>query len=106
MSKELEVIITCPLGSACEEIKDNKHYRCRWFQKLYGKNPQSEELLDERRCVFEWSNILQIEHSQFERQTGKAVESFRNLMVEGQNMFLNNVSEIVRRNALKKKDTS
>lgn len=74
----MEIKYTCPLGSECEEARDNILYRCRWFVKIQGKNPQSEELVDEFRCSMEWQPLLAIEHSLFERQTGAAVESFRN----------------------------
>ncbi len=78
----MDVVLTCPLGSVCEEAKAGKLHRCRWFVKLRGKDPQSEEQFDERRCSMEWLPLLQVEHSLFERQTGAAVESLRNNVVK------------------------
>ena len=34
--KDLEIEFTCPLGSECEEIRDNKIYRCMWYTKIAG----------------------------------------------------------------------
>ncbi|MDH5179771.1 MAG: hypothetical protein OEZ39_07400 [Gammaproteobacteria bacterium] len=76
----MDIVMTCPLGNECETIKDNKLHRCRWFVKIRGKDPQSDELIDEFRCSMEWMPLLQIEHSLFERQTGASIESFRNEM--------------------------
>lgn len=78
----------CPLGSQCEEIKDNIKYVCPWYVKVRGKHPQSDEELDECRCAITWMPLLQIETSQQSRQTGAAVESFRNKMVEQNNKML------------------
>ena len=87
---ELEVVFTCPLGSKCEEIKDNKIHRCRWFVKLQGANPQTGEPIDEFRCTEEWSVIMNVENTQQVRQTGAAIESFRNQMVKDNKLMLEN----------------
>lgn len=72
----------CPLGSECETIKDNVKYLCPWYVKVMGKNPQSDESIEEWRCAITWLPLLTIENSQQQRQTGAAVESFRNKMTE------------------------
>lgn len=79
---------SCPLGSKCEEIKDNIKYVCPWYVKVQGKNPQTDEHLDEWRCAIAWMPTLQIESSLFERQTGAAVESFRNEMTKQNDKLL------------------
>lgn len=76
---------SCPLGSQCEEIKDNVKYLCPWYVQVRGKNPQSEEEINEWRCAIAWMPLLQIETSQQSRQTGAAVESFRNNINEQNN---------------------
>jgi hypothetical protein len=43
-----------------------------------GKNPQTEEIIDEWRCAIALLPMLLIENSQMSRQTSAAVESFRN----------------------------
>lgn len=83
----MEIIYTCPLGSQCEVIKDNKLHRCRWYVKLKGKDPQSDQEIEEFRCTEEWSVLLKVENSLFQRQTGAAVESLRNEVNKGNEDF-------------------
>jgi hypothetical protein len=78
---EIKTVLTCPLGSKCEEIKDGAIHRCAWFIALAGKNPTSEEQIDEKGCAMSWVPILLIENSQQQRSTAAAIESFRNEMV-------------------------
>lgn len=77
-----EKLSDCPLGSKCQETKNNTLYRCPWYTKMRGKHPQSDQEVDEYRCAIAWLPILMTEHSLFERQTGAAVESFRNEMAK------------------------
>jgi hypothetical protein len=79
---ELKTVITCPLGSQCEEIKDNAIHRCAWFQTFAGTNPNTGETVDEKGCAMAWLPILMIENSKQQLSTGAAVESFRNEMVK------------------------
>ena len=85
--KELEVVLTCPLGSECEEIKDNKIHRCMWYTAVRGTNPNTGEEVDEWNCAIAWGPILQIETSQTQRGVSSALESFRNETVKGQKEF-------------------
>lgn len=62
---------------------------CTHYQKLRGHNPQTGEPIDEYQCAELWTNILLIENAQMGRQTGAAVESFRNEMVKGNNTLAN-----------------
>lgn len=84
---ELETVWTCPLGSKCTEIKDNKIHKCMWYQKMQGVNPQTGEPVDTENCAIIWHNILLIENSAQQRSTSAAVESFRNETVQGQSMM-------------------
>ncbi len=86
----MEVEYTCPLGHTCEEAKDNKIYRCRWYVMLRGTDPQTGEDIDEFRCSQEWAIIMNVENTQQVRQTGAAIESFRNEMVTQNNQMLVN----------------
>ena len=97
----LEVELTCPLGSTCEEVKDDKIHRCRWYTKVIGKNPQSEEQIEEWNCAIAWLPILQVETSQTNRGQTSALESFRNETVKGQKTFNTLVQQ--RNNLLEKK---
>ena len=85
--KELEVVHTCPLGSECEEIKDNKIHRCMWYTAVRGTNPNTGEEVDEWSCAISWLPTLQIETSQTQRGVSSALESFRNETVKGQKEF-------------------
>ena len=57
-------------------------HKCPLWTKLMGKDPQTGEPRDEWGCAFTWLPILLIENSRESRQTGAAVESFRNEMVK------------------------
>ena len=66
----------------CPLIKEDcKGLGCSWFTQLRGNNPQTGEPVDEWGCAITWLPMLLIENSQMQRQTGSAVESFRNEMV-------------------------
>jgi len=77
---EIKIVLTCPLGSKCEEIKDGAIHRCAWYTKLAGTNPNTGEVLDEHGCAMSWMPMLMIENSMQQRSTSAAVESFRNEM--------------------------
>jgi hypothetical protein len=77
---EIKTVLTCPLNSKCEEIKDNAIHRCAWYTKLSGTNPNTGEMLDEHGCAMSWMPMLMIENSMQQRSTSAAVESFRNEM--------------------------
>lgn len=73
---ELKVGKFCPLiKEDCIELK------CAWFAQIRGMNPNTGKEVDEWACSIAWLPILTIENSQQQRQTGAAVESFRNEMV-------------------------
>ena len=69
-------------------------HECQHYQKLRGNHPQTGEAIDEYKCTEEWSNILLIECSQQQRQTGAAVESLRNVVNAGNKKILSKQSLI------------
>jgi hypothetical protein len=75
---KIESKANCPLDSfnPCRQLD------CAWFMKIRGKNPQTDQEVDEWGCAMAWMPVLIIENSQQQRQTGAAVESFRNEMVK------------------------
>jgi len=81
---ELKTVLTCPLGSQCETIKDEAIHRCTWFIELDGQHPTTGEVVKEKGCAMAWLPILMIENSKQQRSTSAAVESFRNEMVKAQ----------------------
>lgn len=67
------------IGKYCPLIKkDCIGLQCNWFMQVRGKHPQTGEDVDEWGCAVTWMPVLLIENSQQQRQTGAAVESFRN----------------------------
>ena len=68
----------CPLN----KFEPCKQLECAWFIQLRGMNPNTGQDVDEWGCSMAWLPILMIENSQQQRQTGSAVESFRNEMVK------------------------
>jgi hypothetical protein len=75
---KIETKPNCPLNS----FNPCKQLDCAWFMKIQGKNPQTGVDIDEWGCSMAWLPVLMIENSQQQRQTGSAVESFRNEMVK------------------------
>ena len=66
-------------GKFCPLIgKDCIGLQCSWFTQIRGNHPQTGEPVDEWGCAVTWMPMLLIENSQQQRQTGAAVESFRN----------------------------
>jgi len=73
----------CPLtGDDCYE------HKCDWYIQVMGNNPQTGEAMNKWGCSIAFLPILMIENSQQQRQTGAAVESFRNEMVKSNNELL------------------
>ena len=81
--------IICPLmQSVCiedGEIVNGELHACKFWIKVTGKHPQSGAEVDHFDCAHAWMPILLIDNTQRQRETGAAVESFRNVMTE-QNM--------------------
>ena len=68
----------CPLNN----FEPCKQLDCAWFLKVRGANPNTGEDIDEWGCAIAWTPIMLIENAQMSRQTGAAVESFRNEVVK------------------------
>lgn len=68
----------CPLNG----FEPCKQLDCAWFLKISGVNPNTGEDIDDWGCSISWMPILLVENAQMSRQTGAAVESFRNEMVK------------------------
>lgn len=90
---KLEIKDNCPLNN----FEKCKQFECAWFSQLRGHNPNTGEEVDEYGCAVAWLPMLLIENSQMSRQTGAAVESFRNEMVNAnrssQNLLLATVGK-------------
>lgn len=75
---QLEVKDNCPLNN----FEPCKKLECTWFIQLRGQNPNTGQEIDKWGCSITFLPMLMVENSQQQRQTGAAVESFRNEMVK------------------------
>jgi hypothetical protein len=70
-------------GNWCPIIKsDCVQFKCAWFTKVEGYNINTGKQVEEWSCSMTFIPMLLIENSGMSRQTGAAVESFRNEMVK------------------------
>jgi hypothetical protein len=77
---KLEIKDNCPLNN----FEPCKKLDCAWFIQMTGTNPQTGEQVDEWGCSVALLPMLMIENARESSQTGAAIESFRNVMVEQQ----------------------
>ena len=80
----------CPLyRESCHQLD------CAWFIQVRGTHPNTGTEVDEWACAIAWLPILLIENAKETRQTGAAVESFRNESVKMASLaMLNNLPQI------------
>lgn len=84
-------------GTFCPIMKEECiQFKCNWFTKVEGYDMNSGKHIEEWSCAITFIPLLLIENSGMSRQTGAAVESFRNEMVksneETQKIFSNMLS--------------
>jgi len=81
----------CPLnGKLCvegtrEDFPKNEVgglVKCRWWQHVQGKDPQSEKFIDQWDCAVAWMPTIGLEGSQQSRQCGASVDKVANQVVE------------------------
>lgn len=81
----------CPLnGKLCidgtrEDFPTNEvggKVKCRWWQHLAGKDPQSEKVIDQYDCAVAWLPTVGIEGAQMARQTSASVDKVANQVAE------------------------
>jgi hypothetical protein len=85
-------------GDFCPLIKKNCiGHKCSWYTHVRGMNPNTGEDVDHWSCAVTWMPMLTIENSQQQRQTGAAVESFRNEVVkaneENRQLYIEGLSQ-------------
>ncbi len=82
-----KIAYACPLnGKLCidgtrEDFPTNDvggKVKCRWWQHLAGKDPQSEKIIDQFDCAIAWLPTVGIEGAQMSRQTGASVDKVAN----------------------------
>lgn len=70
-------------GKFCPLVKkDCLGIQCNWFTQIRGHNPNTGAEIDEWGCAVAWLPVMLIENAVQQKQTGAAVESFRNEMVK------------------------
>jgi len=70
-------------GTFCPLIKkDCVGLTCAWYTRVQGYDVNTGNQVDSYECAISWLPMLLIENSGQQRQTGAAVESFRNEMVK------------------------
>jgi hypothetical protein len=75
---KIEVKQNCPLN----KFKPCKQFDCAWFINIKGNDPNTGKEIEEWGCSMAWLPTLLIENAQQSRQTGAAVESFRNKLLK------------------------
>lgn len=70
-------------GTFCPLLKkDCVGLTCAWYTRVQGVDKNTGNQVDNYECAMTWLPMLLIENSGQQRQTGAAVESFRNEMVK------------------------
>ena len=70
-------------GTFCPLIKkDCVGLTCAWYTRVQGVDMNTGNQIDNYECAVTWLPMLLIENSGQQRQTGAAIESFRNEMVK------------------------
>lgn len=69
--------------------------QCSWFTQLRGTNPNTGQEIDNWGCAITWLPVLLVENSQQQRQTGAAVEDFRNEMAKNNDNFQGSLSQMM-----------
>ena len=71
-----------------------------WFTKLQGTDMNTGKDIDEYACAVTWLPMLLVENSGMQRQTGAAVESFRNEMVKANENSIKVLAKSAKQNLL------
>ena len=74
--------------------------KCAWFTRVQGYDSNTGKEVDEYQCAIAWMPMLMVENSGQQRQTGAAVESFRNEMVKANENSVKLLAETAKQNLL------
>lgn len=89
----------CPFNKMKECLKDE----CMMWTHLIGKNPQTNQDVDEFGCSLAMLPILLIENAGSVRRVQGSIESFRNETVKIQDKFISEINTANKLNAVKLK---
>lgn len=76
-----------------------KEHSCRWYVNVQGHHPQTGAQISEWGCAVEWLPVLLIENAKVNRETGAAVESFRNMSAAMAGLTGDNLLKLVRKDS-------
>lgn len=75
--------VKCPATGFAKSCRDIiSKCDCPKFVSIKGRDPQTGQEVDRHGCVDSFLPLLLIENAQMSRQTGAAVESFRNEVIK------------------------
>jgi len=89
--------VKCPATGfqrSCREII--AECDCPKFVSIKGSDPQTGTIVDRHGCVDSFLPLLLIENAQMSRQTGAAIESFRNEVVKANDETVRKRDELLR----------
>ena len=95
-----EQIMPGPKGLICPMHRKSMRdvcETCPLWRRLYGRDPQTGDLIDEWNCTLAWLPNLLIENAKESRETAAAVESFRNETVARQDAATERARQILQR---------
>lgn len=90
--------VKCPATGFAKSCRDIiSKCDCPKFVSIKGRDPQTGAELDRHGCVDSFLPLLLIENAQMSRQTGAAVESFRNEVIKAEDVRREALGQIVQR---------
>ena len=85
----METVLSCPLGSACEEAKDGKLHRCRWYVEVGTLDEDTGMMVNQyRECAISIQVLLLTELKRQSKGVQQAVDSRGNEQILRQDAFL------------------
>lgn len=71
----------------CDGVREDFHHKdkvgnlikCRFWTHLYGKDPQTEQTIDQFDCSEAWLPVTTVENSQMTRQAAASIDKMRNI---------------------------
>lgn len=106
-----KVACACPLnGKICTDgvredfpenpAKPGHKVQCRWWQHIYGKDPQTEQIVDEFDCSIPWLTVTTVETSQNARGAAASTDKVANVMHSAMNRMVRGMLAIAKRNGV------
>lgn len=87
---EIETVTFCPLGKTCEEIKDGKIHRCRWYLKMSKSDGRGNQIPGSEwdECAISLQSLHLTEMKKGQLGVQQAVESRGNEQIKRADAFL------------------